>query len=276
MTEPRDSDELLRDQYRNAGNVSARAQLHAEFSTNKYGWCRWVFDQLDLPAHCRILKLGCGPGWLWKGNLRRIPCSWKIVLSDFSPGMLDRAKEALCDAGRTFRFEVIDAEAIPFDDDLFDAVIANHMLCHVPDLDGTLGEIRRALKTGGRFYAAANGANHMKELRDLVRPLAPDLPLSRNENARRRFGLDNGRAKLAKFFDNVDLRRYEDSLNVPAVDPLAAYVLSTQGARAALSEAKVAELRRKINRRIAADGAFRVTKSVGMFLAVCAPPGEGA
>ena len=276
MAERRNSGESLHDQYTDARNISARAQLHARFSTNKHGWCRWVFDQFDLPACCRVLELGCGPGWLWKQNLHRVPPGSEIVLSDFSPGMLANAKDALADADRAFRFEVIDAQAIPFGEEVFDAVIANHMLYHVPDLGKALGEIRRVLKAGGRLYATANGADHMKELRDLVCPLAPDLPFSRNENAKRRFGLDSGAARLAKFSGDVALRRYEDSLQVPAVEPLMAYVLSAQGAGAALTEAAVAELRQRIDERIVAEGVFHVTKSVGMFLATCAPPREGA
>ena len=80
--------EYLACQYRNASNLNARIDLHQRFSTNKYGWQRWIFDQLDLPLQCRILELGCGPGNLWLENLDRIPESWDIVLSDFSAGML--------------------------------------------------------------------------------------------------------------------------------------------------------------------------------------------
>jgi len=86
MPELPDAENLLRDQYEDASNLNARVRLHAEFSTNKYGWCRWVFDQLQLPERCRVLEVGCGPGWLWKQNLRRIPAGWDITLSDFSPG----------------------------------------------------------------------------------------------------------------------------------------------------------------------------------------------
>ena len=36
---------LLTHQYKNAQNLNARIQLHERFSTNKYGWQRWVFDR---------------------------------------------------------------------------------------------------------------------------------------------------------------------------------------------------------------------------------------
>ena len=78
----------VREQYRDASNLNSRIQLHARFSTNKYGWHRWVFDQLDLPLQCGILELGCGPGDLWLQNMHRLQEGWQLTLSDLLPGMV--------------------------------------------------------------------------------------------------------------------------------------------------------------------------------------------
>jgi hypothetical protein len=60
-----DQQYLKTDQYRDASNLDARALIHQRFSTNTYGWFRWVFDALlKLPANARILELGCGHGLL--------------------------------------------------------------------------------------------------------------------------------------------------------------------------------------------------------------------
>ena len=42
-----------------------------------------------------ILELGCGPAFFWRSNLEHIPDDWEIVLSDFSPGMLQKAQHIL-------------------------------------------------------------------------------------------------------------------------------------------------------------------------------------
>jgi SAM-dependent methyltransferase len=42
-------------------------------------------------------------------------------------------------------------EALPFEDDYFDRVIAIHVLEHLPNLPAALGEVRRTLKSNGRF-----------------------------------------------------------------------------------------------------------------------------
>ena len=125
-----------------------------------------------------------------------------------------------------FHFRTADAESLPFDDDEFDAVLANHMLYHVPDLPRALAEIRRVLRPVGRLFAATNGAGHMQELGNLLSPFAGDT--SALPATERRFGLENGGQQLAQQFAHVKRYDYEDGLEVTEVAPLVAYVLSTR------------------------------------------------
>src|SRR5262249_16734842 len=130
-----------------------------------------------------------------------------------------------------FRFVVADAQQLPFGDAAFDRVIANHMLYHVPDRAGALAEIRRVLRPGGRFYAATNGRDHLRELGELVARFAPDWTGWAAGSNSQGFRLENGAEQLARWFPRVELRRYEDALVVTEAEPLLAYVLSgTAGA----------------------------------------------
>src|SRR5215208_7315562 len=165
MSKFTDQQYLKTDQYRDSSNLDARVMLHQRFSTNPYGWFRWVFDTLlKLPEDAKILELGCGHGLLWKENASRIPAGWNITLSDLSSGMLDAAWRNLVVTGRAFQFKEIDAQSIPFEDETFDAVIANHMLYHIPDRPKAINEIRRVLKPGGCLIAATVGKHHLKEM----------------------------------------------------------------------------------------------------------------
>src|SRR5262249_18967309 len=155
----------LREQYKNASNLNDRIQLHTRFSTNRYDFQMWVFDQLKLASDSRILELGCGPGSLWRPNCERIPPGWQITLTDFSIGMLEEARANLTGAP-AFTFQLADAQALPFQVAEFDGVIANHMLYHVPDRARAFSEIRRVLRPGGRFYAATNGEAHLQEIHE--------------------------------------------------------------------------------------------------------------
>ncbi len=219
--------EYLKKEYRDATNLNARIRLHQRFSINPYGWCRWVFDQLDLPPECRILELGCGPGSLWLENLDRIPQGWEILLTDYSTGMLDQARENL-DGKGSFRFEVLDAQntPLPLNDGAFEAVIANHMLYYIPDKPALFSEIRRILKSAGSFFATTIGEHHMVELGKLVASFDPTLPSW--SNGTESFTLENGAQQIAGYFPDVTLRRYEDGLAVTELEPILAYILSSK------------------------------------------------
>ena len=263
MVEHRDQKYLLQSQYRDATNFSARVELHRRFSQNKYGWHRWVFDQLQMHHDAHILELGCGPGLLWLSNQRRIPAGWRVTLSDFSPGMLNEARQRL---GRErFDYEIIDAQAIPRADASIDAVIANHMLYHVPHLERALVEIQRVLRPGGRLYATTVGHDHMREMDDLIRRALPDISW-RNLGERLPFLLENGQALLAPFFSPVALFTYEDALEVTEAEPLIAYARS-QSTGSQLGVEQVERFRELIQRELAAYGTIHITNASGMFAA---------
>jgi ubiquinone/menaquinone biosynthesis C-methylase UbiE len=257
---------LQTDQYRDASNLGARLRLHQEYSTNPYGWARWVFDQLDLPERCRILELGCGPAHLWLENADRLAAEWEITLSDLSVGMVREARENLRGSRRDFGFSAVDAQELPFADGSFDVVVANHILYHVPRRDRALSEIRRVLRPGGRLYAATNGKAHLRELRAWRSEYYSRDVDKGWEQAEANFGLETGREQLERRFAEVRLKRYEDGLEVTEVEPVLAYVRSfiEEGAGEGADEA----FRRFLERELASGGAIRITKDPGMFEAV--------
>ena len=258
-----DQDYLLSEQYGDADNLNARLALHRRFSTNKRGWMPWAFDQLDLPAHSEILDVGCGPCDLWVENVDRIPGGWHVVLSDFSSGMLEQARKNLRDCDRGFSYWCVDAQAIPFAGERFDAVVANHMLYHVPDRVRAISELHRVLKPGGRLYAATNGHAHLRELREWIARFDPQAA---EIDAAIEFGLDRGGVEqLAECFAGVEIRRYPDSLVVTEVEPFVAYVLSTS--RAPAIRANLEAFVRQAEHEIMTEGAIRITKDVGLFVA---------
>jgi len=105
MSKLTDQRYLTHEQYKDAGNLEARLEIHRRFSTNSYGWFNWVFDTLNqLPKDANVLELGTGSGALWTAIADRIPANWVITLSDLSPGMLDAAWRNLVVTGRNFKF----------------------------------------------------------------------------------------------------------------------------------------------------------------------------
>ncbi len=164
--------------------------------------------------------------------------------------------------GRTFKFEQIDAQSIPYPDETFDVVIANHMLYHVPDRPKAIGEICRVLKPGGQLIATTVGDQHMDEINLWLKRMGKDpaqflVP----------FTLESGLAQLQPYFSNVEMRRYIDSLQIPEIEPLMAYI-SSMARFGDFPEAAFADLRNDLARELQSKGILVVQKDSGLFHAV--------
>ena len=255
MTEP----ERLAKMYVKNDTVSTRMGLHDKYSVNKYGWNNWVFDQYAFRDGMSILELGCGPGGIWLGRDDRMPKDAKIILSDFSALMVEKARSLLKDYP-AFSFEQIDIQNIPYDDASFDIVIANHMLYHVPDQEKALWQIYRVLKAGGCFYSTTLGRNSLKELQDIYRKLEDKASFSYSENAS--FTLENGAGLLGRYFSGIEQRQYIDSLQVTDMDDLMAYIKSYNEIPDSIHDA----LRALVQNGFSKDGVFYIQKEQGMFI----------
>ena len=241
---------LLEQQYRTAENLQARIAVHERFSTNPQPFPRWVFDRLVLGDRADILEVGCGNGNLWHANRERIPPGWRLTLTDLSPGMIEEARGRLGGLKSRVVYEVADAQALPFTDGSFDAVIANHVLFHVPDRDRALGEVARVLRPGGTVFATTNGADHLRELRRFVR-----------EQWSAEFSVENGPAQLERYFRDVEVERFPGSLKVTEVEPLLDFVRSLGASDA------VARLAAEAQEAIDAEGSYNVTTSTALLRA---------
>ena len=250
----------VKKQYQHSSNLEARAALHERFRTAPRPWFDWYFDHLDLPANARVLEVGCGTGVLWRENTARVPGSWQLTLTDFSPGMLETAQRAIPAA----RFVATDTQALAFEWGEFDAVIANHMLYHVPDVTRALAEFKRVLRPRGKLFAATNGVNHLRELRALIGNVIglaqPFLEMQ--------FNLENGADYLAHYFSTIRRFDFEDRLIVTEVEPLVAYPMSGVLSTRLRNSDGESTLRQIVADHIAREGAFVITKSTGLF--VCA------
>ena len=249
---------LLTDQYKDSVKLGARAQLY-RFNSNPQGWLEWVFDRFSLSPNSRVLELGCGPGHLWATNIDRVQDGWDLTLSDLSPGMVREAQAKLRNSRPMLSFGVIDIQSIPFADDSFDTVVANHMLYHVPEIDRALSEIRRVLRPGGRLYASTGGRRHLEELQVLAETIDPSTDWSEAS----RFGLENGTTQLSAWFNQVTLHRHDNSLIVTESAPVVAYLESQRSSERVKSRRQ--ELIDRVDHIIGAEGAFHIQTDMGLF-----------
>lgn len=74
---------------------------------------------------------------------------------DSEVGLVDEANAAAQALGLDrVRFEVGDAASLPYEDGLFDLVMCQTLLGHVPDPTKVVKEMARVVKPGGAFFAA--------------------------------------------------------------------------------------------------------------------------
>lgn len=260
---------MVRVQYNSDKNLNARQALHYGFSTNKYGWFNWVFDQYKFKPNDRVIEFGCGNGSIWTSNRNKIPKDIQVILTDLSEGMLRSTRDNLLGIDEVFDYSVIDIQNIEYEDSSFDCAIANHMLYHVQNRDLAISEIARILKSDGTFYATTNSLYNMKGLKDLVRNFDSKLDYA-SFSVAKEFGLENGVKQLYKYFDSVETIVYEDSLHITEAKPLVDYVLSLEGhvnIKDIMTESKIRDFYRYLEDIILREGSIDIPKSSGMFIA---------
>ena len=262
-----DSDAMersLKTQYQNAANITARIRLHSLYSTNPLGWFVWLYQQASIQDGMKILEIGCGNGALWQQNLSVLPPYVQIVLSDISAGMIHDVQNRFRNDAR-FSCMVFDAAHMPFDDNTFDLVIANHMLFYCDDLSQVLQECARVLKVNGHLEASTYSSRHMKEITELVQSFSPQIVLSKDK-LYEKFGLDHGAQLLSPYFRDIERRKYQDSIVLHEAEPLIAYILSCHGNQNQLLLDRYKEFHDYVVKMTA--GGFTITKDAGVFLAV--------
>ena len=248
-------------QYKNATNISARIRLHRDYSLNKEGWFPWLFSNLHLKAGMKILELGAGNGALWSQNLAKIPSGVTVVLSDISEGILADAKKAIGKQPQ-FQYAVFDAQKIPFADNTFDLVIANHMLFYCDDLAKTLKEVQRVLKPGATFTCSTYSKRHMHEITDLVQSYSDNIVLS-STNLYERFGLDNGRQILQPYFKDIVCHKYRDAIELSDSMPIISYILSCHGNQHSSLLDHYQDFKQYVDQQV--EDGFHITKDAGFF-----------
>ncbi len=295
MADPRDvmrDKQQVRDNlYGDPAKFNARADLQTRFHTNPVPVTDWELGLVELSGVRRALDVGCGTGVFLLPLARKLaPQGARAVGLDLAEGTLGVARARVAAEGLPVECLIGDVEALPFDDRTFDLVLANYMLYHVPDLDRAIAELRRVLRPGGTLLAATNGERHMRELWEIayqafvrvgIAPATIATLMTRGRDAgAMSFRLENGGESLGRHFAEVRLERYPDELRVTEVEPLLAYftslwsldlmiaAIAPTAADPAALRAGVEDAFRAIAReRIATEGAVRIHKDTGAFVA---------
>jgi ubiquinone/menaquinone biosynthesis C-methylase UbiE len=108
-------------------------------------------EALDVRPGQRVLDVAAGNGNASLAAARR----WcDVVATDYVPALLDRARERAVAERLSIEFREADAEALPFPDASFDAVVSTFGVMFTPDQDRAARELVRVCKQGGKIGLA--------------------------------------------------------------------------------------------------------------------------
>ncbi len=140
--------------------ASLKARQHSAWSSGDYALVgstlqivgEQLCEALDLRAGQRVLDVAAGNGNATLAAARR----WcEVTSTDFVPALLARGKARAEANGFAIAFQEADAEALPFADASFDAVMSTFGVMFTPDQDKAAAEMRRVTRPGGKIGLAS-------------------------------------------------------------------------------------------------------------------------
>jgi SAM-dependent methyltransferase len=223
---------VVRSEYADESRFAVRAGAWARSTgPNAIAMSREAVAEIS-PHH--VLEVGCGRGETADWIARETGA--QVVALDQSERMVELASARGVDA------RVGDVQALPFEAEAFDCVVAAWMLYHVADLDRGLAEIARVLRPRGRLVAVTNSKRHSQELKQLI-----------GATVNSPFSAENGEEILLRHFSEVE-RRDAEGHAIFEPDEVIAYLQASEGL---WSGGPLPEV----------DGPIRVTKAPVIFVA---------
>ncbi len=154
---------MINTEWQLSGNMAER---YEEFLVPVifHPWARDLLRRADVKPGNRLLDLACGTG-----IVARVAAEQGVSVTggDINPGMLAVA----ADRARDLRvaFQLADAQALPFEDESFDALICQQGLQFFPDKPVAISECFRVLRPGGRaVFCTARGLDENPLMRSQV------------------------------------------------------------------------------------------------------------
>lgn len=108
-------------------------------------------EACDLRWDEKVLDVAAGNGNVTLAAARR---GCKVISTDYVPALLERGAKRADAEGLQVEFREADAEALPFDDASFDAVVSTFGVMFTPNQQQAASEMARVCRPGGRIGMA--------------------------------------------------------------------------------------------------------------------------
>ncbi|MFT3832639.1 MAG: class I SAM-dependent methyltransferase [Micropruina sp.] len=133
-----------------------------------------LVDTLDIRAgHC-VLDVAAGTGTSALPAARR---GAVVTATDLTPELLDLGRASAAEHGLQLSWQVADAEALPYDDGAFDAVMSAIGVMFAPHHQQAADELLRVCRPGGRIGVLSwTPAGFIGQMFAVLKPYAPPPP----------------------------------------------------------------------------------------------------
>ena len=227
-------------------------------------------ENIQLSEGMEVLCLGCGNVANIVAIAEELPDNISFLLTDYSEGMLEKAKNNIAQKQNIFteknitvRYQVADANVLSVTGK-YDRITANHNLYHVEKRHDLFQIVKSMLKPEGMFCATTVGDTHMRELHELVARFDSRIEVPA-ERITCGFRLENGEEQLAQVFEQIECVMFDSDLLVDEAEPVYHYVYSYPGKAHEFLEERKQDFLDMVNEIIQKEGAFYIHKSTGMF-----------
>jgi SAM-dependent methyltransferase len=135
---------------------------------------RHVLDRVPPRAGERWLDVATGTGEIARPAAR---AGAEVTGLDLAPNLIEAAERFAAAEGLTIRFDVGDAERLPYEDASFDTVTSTFGAMFAPDHRAVAGELARVCRPGGRLALATwRPDSGVGDLFEVMAPFQPPRP----------------------------------------------------------------------------------------------------
>lgn len=113
-----------------------------------------ILEFLPIKSGMKIMDLGIGSGYLAFPVAKKYPDALITGLDIVEKALAVNRMKAEDEGIRNISFVTYDGINFPFDDDEFDMIISRYALHHFPDIQNSILEISRVIKSGGFFFVS--------------------------------------------------------------------------------------------------------------------------
>lgn len=123
-------------------------------------------------GNLNILDVGCGTGFV---ALLLAEMGHEVAALDITEGMMEKAKTHARESGLSIRFEIGDADNLPFDDESFDTVVCRWLFWTLPDHLRAMKEWVRVTRHGGKILVIDGKWRDLSSLTGLLKEICRGL-----------------------------------------------------------------------------------------------------